>query len=196
MKDESARIVRLDAERDSDGQPREAGDGPWGAAAPGEVSFRDAGIAASSKVVPIVECLRDNNSVVGEELRLLAANLIEMGRHRKMNCLALSSALPGEGKSTISVGLASALAREPGRRVLLVEADLRRPSLTPTLGVPRAPGLGEWLSGALDNVPLRVVEPGGFYFLAAGQVGLKRPESLGSPRMDALLRTSRDSSTS
>ena len=52
-----------------------------------------------------------------------------------MSCLALTSALPGEGKSTLSVGLASALGREPGRRILLVEADLRRPSLTQT---PRA----------------------------------------------------------
>ena len=90
---------------------------------------------------------------MGEELRFFAANLLDTCRRLKVTCLALTSALPGEGKSTLSLGLASALGREPGRRVLLVEADLRRPSLTKTLGLPAAHGLSEWLNGTLDYVP-------------------------------------------
>jgi non-specific protein-tyrosine kinase len=89
--------------------------------------------------------------------------------------------------------LASVLARDRGRRVLLVEADFRRPSITPTLGLPRAPGLSEWLNGDLDYVPVRVVEPGAFFLLVAGQAKLERPEVLGSARMDALLRKARES---
>jgi Mrp family chromosome partitioning ATPase len=103
----------------------------------------------------------------------------------------MTSALPGEGKSTLSVGLASALGREPGRRILLVEADLRRPSFTKSLGLPPAHGLSEWLNGTLDFVPVRALEPGGFFLVAAGQTPLKRPELLGSPRMDAVLRADR-----
>jgi capsular exopolysaccharide synthesis family protein len=193
MTDETPRLVRLDgaAARTPEAPPREAGDKPWGVCLPDEVRFREEGIVTPSKLVPFVESLRDHNSIVGEELRLLKEKLLELCRRRKLSCIALTSPLPGEGKSTISVGLASALAREPRRRILLVEADLRRPSLTPTLGLPPAPGLGEWLHGTIDYVPVRVVEPGGFFLLAAGRTGLNRSEVLGSPRMDALLRAAR-----
>lgn len=170
---------------------REAGEKPWGEALPGEVALRDEGIVSLRKLVPIIESLEDHNSVVGEELRFFAANLLETCRRLKVSCLALTSALPGEGKSTLSVGLASALSREPGRRILLIEADLRRPSFTKALGLPPAHGLREWLNGTLDYVPVRALDPGGFFLVAAGETGLKRPELLGSPRMDALLRAGR-----
>jgi Mrp family chromosome partitioning ATPase len=49
----------------------------------------------------------------------------------------------------------------------------------------------EWLNGTVDRVPVRVVEPAGFFLLSAGQSGRKRPEVLGSPRMDALLKGAR-----
>jgi succinoglycan biosynthesis transport protein ExoP len=87
--------------------------------------------------------------------------------------------------------LASALGREPGRRVLLIEADLRRPSLAGSLGLAPAHGLSEWLNGTLDYLPVRRVEPGGFFLVAAGQTLLRRPELLGSPRMDAILVAAR-----
>jgi receptor protein-tyrosine kinase len=83
------------------------------------------------------------------------------------------------------------LAREPGRRVLLLEADVRRPSLTGTLDLPPSPGLGEYLNGSAEDVPVRVVEPGGFSFLAAGLAELERPETLGSSRMRAVVETAR-----
>jgi capsular exopolysaccharide synthesis family protein len=137
--------------------------------------------------------LQDHDSAVGEELRLLASKLLDLGRRRKASCLALTSALPAEGKSTISVGLASALAREPGRRILLIESDLRRPSLTTSLGLRPAPGLSDWLHGTVERVPVRLVEPGGFFLLTGGEAGLRRPEILGSHRMDALLRAARES---
>jgi polysaccharide chain length determinant protein (PEP-CTERM system associated) len=190
----AVRLLREDTPtlRGVEGHRRELGYKPWRAALPGEVTMRDEGVVARSKVVPFIESLRDHNSAVGEELRLLGANLIDLCRRRKASCIAFTSALPSEGKSTVSLGLASALAGEAGRRILLVEADLRRPALTPTLGLPAAHGLSEWLSGALDYVPVRRVEPGGFFLLAAGQAGLKQREPLGSPRMDAMLRAARE----
>ena len=176
---------------ESESRLREAGEKRWGEALPGEAAFRDEGMVALRKVIPILEGLQDHNSVVGEELRFFAANLLETCRRLKVSCLALTSALPGEGKSTLSVGLAAALSREPGRRILLVEADLRRPTFTESLGLPPAHGLSEWLNGTLDFVPVRAIEPGGFFLVTAGQTALKRPELLGSPRMDAVLRAAR-----
>ena len=176
---------------DPEGRRRAAGENALGEALPGEVAFRDEGIVTLRKLVPIIESLEDHNSVVGEEMRFFAANLLETCRRLKVTCLALTSALPGEGKSTLSVGLAGALSREPGRRILLIEADLRRPSFTKALGLPPAHGLSEWLNGTLDYVPVRFLEPGGFFLVTAGETGLKRPELLGSPRMDAVLRAGR-----
>jgi polysaccharide biosynthesis transport protein len=176
--------------RDQGGR-RKTAERAWGESLPGEAPLQDDGSVTPRKQVPIVESLEDPNSVVGEELRLFAANLLDTCRRLKVACLALTSALPGEGKSTLSAGLASALGREPGRRILLIEADLRRPSLTRTFGLPPAHGLAEWLNGTLDYVPVRAVEPGDFFLVAAGQTGLERPELLGSPRMESLLRAAR-----
>jgi capsular exopolysaccharide synthesis family protein len=155
------------------------------------VDFSDEGAVSPAKVSPIIDSLGNPDSVVGEALRLLAARVLKLREERQVGCLAVTSPLPGDGKSAVALGLAGALAREADRRILLVEADLRRPSITPTLGLPPSPGLAEWLSGGLDYVPLRRVEPGGFFLLVAGQAGLERPEVLGSPRMDSLLRAGR-----
>jgi capsular exopolysaccharide synthesis family protein len=159
----------------------------------GGVSFRDDGVIATGTNVPILVTLSDTGSLVGEELRLLAAKVYEIQRQRGSKCFGVTSPMPGEGKSTITVGLTGALAREAGRQVLLVECDLRRPSLARTLRLPAAPGLGEWLDGHLDQLPVRRVDPGGFSLLVAGQAELQRPELLGSPRMQAALQAARDS---
>ena len=158
----------------------------------GGVDFFLDGVVTSTNPVPIIDSLRDAHSVGGEELRLLRAKVRTLRLQRGVKCIGLSSALPGEGKSTISLGLATALAREAGCRVLLIEADLRRPSISSTLGVPPAPGLAEWLNGNLDRVPIRVVQPGGFRLLVAGCAPLESPESVGSPLMEALLRSARE----
>lgn len=155
-------------------------------------AFRDEGIVSPSRLVPIVESLKDPRSIVGEEFRLLRVKVQTACEQRKLRCLAVVSALPGEGKSTVALGLAIAFAREPGRRILLMETDLRRPSISRDLGVPPFPGMGEWLNGTIEHVPLRRVEPGGFFLLGPGEAPLDRPEDLGSTRMDNLLRAARE----
>jgi capsular exopolysaccharide synthesis family protein len=161
------------------------------AAASGGVDFLLDGVVNTPQPVPIIDCLRDAHSVPGEELRLLRSQLRTLAQARSVKCVCISSALPGEGKSTIALGLSAALAREAGRRVLLIEADLRRPSVSATLGVPPSAGLAEWLNGGLDRVPLRLVQPGGFRLLVAGIAPLESPDSIGSPLMEALLSSAR-----
>ncbi len=161
--------------------------------APGEVGFLNGGVVTASKRCAIIASLKDANSVAGEELRLLRSRVRSVCQAGNLRCLALTSALPGEGKSTLALGLAAAFARDQGRRVLLIEADLRRPTVSKSLGLPAAPGLGEWLNGGLDQVPIRRVEPGGFSLLVAGQTPVERPESLGSAQMARLLRAARNS---
>ena len=91
-----------------------------------------------------------------EGFQILRTNL-ESFETGEAQTVMITSALAGEGKSTVAVGLAGA-AVLTGRMVLLVECDLRRPSLDKKLDVPRAPGLSEYLAGeAGPNDVLRVV---------------------------------------
>jgi capsular exopolysaccharide synthesis family protein len=164
---------------------------PQTAAAEGGVDFFLDGVVAVPHPVPIIDSLRENGSVAGEELRLLRANVRALAQERSIEILAVASALPGEGKSTIALGLAAALAREAGSSVLLIEADMRRPSISKTLSASPAPGLAEWLNGSLDRIPVRAVKPGNFHLLVAGQEPPERPENVGSLLMEALLVSAR-----
>ena len=67
--------------------------------------------------------------------------------------LAVCSAIAGEGKTTVAIGLGVAMAQDfPDRRVLLVETDLRQPVLAKDFDLEPAPGLAECLQ---DNLPMR-----------------------------------------
>ncbi len=85
-------------------------------------------------------------SVAAEQYRMLHARLERERAQRPLKVVALTSAVSGEGKSLTAANLALvAAAADPRRRVLLVDADLRRPRLHLLLGVAGRPGLGELL---------------------------------------------------
>ncbi len=158
-----------------------------------EVAFPEAEPVPATTRVPIVQSLQITSSVAGEEMRVLRAKLERISSSRGLHCVGVVSALPGDGKSTVSLGLAAAFAREKGRRILLIDADLRRSSVSQALGLANSPGLNDWLDGAADEAPIHRVESGGFFVLAAGSSSLARPEDLCSPRMEALLKAARKS---
>jgi capsular exopolysaccharide synthesis family protein len=158
---------------------------------PEEVVFSDEGIAPLGRRVAILETLTNHRAPAGEEIRLLRARLRDVCRRREARSVAITSAAPGEGKSTLAVGLAAAMAQDKTQRILLIEADLRRPSLSKLLGLGPAKGLGDWLAGRVDYLPVRRVDPGGFFLLVAGQTPLEQPELLGSTRMASFLGAAR-----
>ena len=81
-----------------------------------------------------------------EAFALLRARLRYFNVDREIQSLLVTSATPGEGKTTVALNLALAEAVAHNATVVLVEADLRRPALGPRLGVDSAPGLAEILS--------------------------------------------------
>ncbi len=97
---------------------------------------------------------------------LRTALRLALGSAPECRILAVCSASPGEGKSTIATLLAASLAAA-GSRVLLVDGDLRQPSLHDFIGAPGAPGFTELLSGANDVAPASTEMPN-LDFLAAG----------------------------
>lgn len=90
--------------------------------------------------------LYDPKSVLAEAFRSLRTNVLFAGMDRNVKTLLFTSAGLGEGKSTVVINLAIALAQD-GKRVLLVDSDLRKPIIAARLGLPREPGLSEVLVG-------------------------------------------------
>ena len=92
-------------------------------------------------------CLIDPKSPLSESLRSLRTNIQFASMDRKVKSILFTSAGLGEGKSTCVTNLAITLAQE-GQRVLLVDADLRRPIVHQRLGLERVPGLADSLVGS------------------------------------------------
>lgn len=129
----------------------------------------------------------DAQSPRSEAFRQLRTNLqfIDVDNPRKV--ILVTSALPGEGKSTTLVNLAIALASAE-HRVLVIEADLRRPRVADLLGLERAIGLTSVLSGRVRIG--QAIQPwtfGGFDVLASGQLPPNPAELLASRHMKAVL---------
>lgn len=82
-----------------------------------------------------------------ESFRALRTSLIFSDAVRSLRSIAVTSAAPGDGKSTVSTNLAAAFAQQ-GMRVLIVDCDLRRGRLHAAFDVPRSPGLTEVIVGS------------------------------------------------
>jgi len=121
-------------------------------------------LTSSSRLVFFTE----PDSLAAEKMRFLGVRLRQMQQSRALKKVLVTSSIPEEGKSFVSANLAGVLARRK-QRVLLIEGDLRRPTLSEQLGLGRLVGLGEWLQGnhsAVGNI-YRVDGPG-FWMLPAG----------------------------
>lgn len=153
---------------------------------PSAVQFVEGMPQAAASGPPLQRAVLGKGHFLAEEYRVLASKVASLATER-FTTIGVVSAVPGEGKTTVALGLAAALARTCPQRVLLLEADLRQPSVEKYLGLPRVAGVAEWLSGASTSVPVRTVSPPGFCVITAGRQELQRPELIGSDRMGALI---------
>ena len=135
-------------------------------------------------------------SLIAEEFRVLKRPLLAniAGRSgvpiRNANLIMVTSALPAEGKTFTAVNLAISIAMEFERRVLLVDADVTRPSLPNLLGIPAQKGLLDVLcdkSVHLSEVLLHT-NVDKLSVLTAGTPHLNATELLASPAMNRLLK--------
>jgi capsular exopolysaccharide synthesis family protein len=121
-----------------------------------------------------------------EQYRRLAAAVHELQLSRGLKLLMVTSALPGEGKTLTIANLALTLSDSYGRRVLLIDADLRRPTLHDLLKVPNAVGLNEVLRSSSSELPLVQASPL-LSVLPAGRADTNPLAALTSERMRAVL---------
>lgn len=125
----------------------------------------------------------ESKSARAEAYRQLRTNMQFIDAARPAKVIVVTSAVPLEGKSTTAVNLGLTFAQF-GERVLLVEADLRRPQLADYLDLEREVGLTNVLAGQvpLDDV-LQAWGTGGLFLLASGSAPPNPSELLGSARM-------------
>jgi receptor protein-tyrosine kinase len=130
---------------------------------------------------------RSSTNRSAEDYRQLRTNLRFLSVDRPPAVIMVSSALPGEGKTTMAINLALALA-DAGQRVVLVEADLRRPRVTRYLGLVGGVGLTNVLAGTaeIDEVIQTYGAPG-IAVLGAGPIPPNPGELLTSGHMATLL---------
>ena len=134
------------------------------------------------------------NSFLAEPYRIIRHRVEHLRRTAQVGIIAISSAGIGEGKTMTAINLAGALAQAPGTRVLLVDADLRRPSIAARLALePNQPGLVEAVLDprlALDAVA-RSLPAFNLDVLPAGQLPSAPYEIFESPRFGELLAEAR-----
>jgi len=128
------------------------------------------------------------DSFVAEQFRMLRARIDALSAERPLRTLAIASALGGEGKTTAAVNLALVSAMGVGRRILLVDCDLRRPCIHTTLGLRPEAGLAEVLTeqASLDQALLKV-DGTSLDVLPVRGTPTNPSELLSSPRMRALI---------
>jgi capsular exopolysaccharide synthesis family protein len=129
-------------------------------------------------------------SPTAESMRRLRTTLQFLDVDNPPHVLAVASTEPGEGKTTVACDLALALA-VAGGRVLLVEADLRRPSIAGRLGLERTVGLTSVLAGQVELVDAVQRTTFGADVLTSGALVPTPGELLASRRMRAVLTEAR-----
>lgn len=123
-----------------------------------------------------------------EAYKLLRTNLQFSLPEKNCQIVGVTSSVRGEGKSTTSVNLAYTLAQS-GKRVLLIDADMRLPSVASKLEIPGKPGLSNLLAGLNTEKSCLMISSyfENWYILPAGDIPPNPSELLGSERMHALL---------
>ena len=123
-----------------------------------------------------------------ERYRLLRTRIKRAENGRTVRAIIITSPAKGDGKSLTAGNLALTMAQEFHQRVLLLDADLRRPSVARMFGLPEGPGLSEVLMGAADiDAALVHLPDQRLTVLQAGTPTVQPAELLGSASMRRLL---------
>jgi exopolysaccharide transport family protein len=145
-------------------------------------------LAKDGKMIPVpFYQIQEPLSAFSESLRTLRSSIHMSDVDQPPRVIQVTSARPGEGKTTIAVSLAISAA-SAGRKVVLVDADLRHPAASRFFKLEKENGLVDLLTGAgnTDNVS-RFYKDLRLTVIAAGSKSLNAPDVLGSERMKALV---------
>ena len=126
-------------------------------------------------------------SLGAEKFRFLAVRLRQLRQSRPLKKVLITSTIPQEGKSTVAANLACTLARRKQHKTLLLEGDLRRPTIAHKLGFGQVPGLSEWLRGETESMNIYRIEELGLWVLPAGNAPENPLELMQSGKLAPLM---------
>ncbi|NJN67611.1 MAG: CpsD/CapB family tyrosine-protein kinase [Chloroflexaceae bacterium] len=145
----------------------------------------------TSSASPLI-ALRDPRSPAAEAYRTLRTNIQFSSLDKPLRTLLVTSTAPDEGKSLTLANLAVTMAQAE-QRVILVECDLRRPTLHTLFGLPNEEGLTSVMLDQREaSLPLQPTSVAGLSLLTSGPLPPRPADLLGSRRMEALVARLQD----
>ena len=130
--------------------------------------------------------ITDPRSPASEAYRTLRTNLSFYSLDKPLRTLVVTSPAAGEGKSTTIANLAVTMAQS-GRRTILVDTDLRRPTLHELFDLQMAPGLTNLVMEEVGDLPLQQTPVENLWLLSSGPKPPNPADLLGAARMDQIL---------
>lgn len=130
-----------------------------------------------------------HGNVVADQLKIVRTQIFSHLKQAGGNSLLIASANPGEGRTTTAINLAIAISQQTDGTVLLVDTDLRKPSIQTLFGLDVEKGLSDYLRGKAE-IPELMVNPGipRLVILPGGRPLPNSSELLGTPRMQSLVK--------
>jgi len=144
-----------------------------------------------TKIEPHIVSFHDPSSPIGEQYKIIRTNLQSLRSTRNLKAFIVTSSVSGEGKTVTSVNLAIAMAHDVNsKKVLLIDADMRKGKVARYLGLTQTPGLSEVLKGEVE-ADQAFISPDieNLTVIPAGRVPRNPAELLGSKKMASLLES-------
>jgi capsular exopolysaccharide synthesis family protein len=134
--------------------------------------------------------MNDRDQVAAEQYRILYTKVEQISLAKSFKAFAITSAVKGEGKSVTSLNLAYVMAKEFGKKVVLVECDFRNPSITSQLLDMGEYGLVDVIEERADlKDAIKRLEGSNLYLLPAGKKVKNAPEVMHSKRLSTIIST-------
>ena len=145
------------------------------------------------RVEPRLVAITHPNSGYCEEYRSLRTHILHKSQRQKLQSIVIASVNPSEGKSVTALNLAWMLAQTDGVKCLIIDSDLRMPSLADYLGIETDKGLSDVLAGTSTLVESIVrLEPSGLHILPGGEARQDVAELISGPRFKDILAEARE----
>ncbi len=134
-----------------------------------------------------VETFRDETSFISEQFKTLKVRLAEIAATRKVKVILVTSPEAKDGKSLLALNLAATFSREIGRRTILIDGDLRNPSIHRLTGISSEPGVINYLEGEYLQPFCYMRRLERLYLMTSGGIAENPVESLSLERVHMLL---------
>lgn len=126
-----------------------------------------------------------------EAYKTMRANIIFSLPGKGCKCIGVISANRGEGKSSIATNLSLSLA-QLNKRIVLIDCDMRLPTIASKLGIRSVPGLSNYLSGEYENIPIVHIEDKGIDVIPSGNIPPDTTALIDSDEMKRLVAQLKD----